>query len=85
MTANLAKKIGGEKWADDLSKSINESATKAVGGASKVFYDVVSNMKEDEVKTLFTSKENGFTDYLQKHASDKLSSVFKPIIEDMMS
>ncbi|PSM53131.1 DUF4197 domain-containing protein [Campylobacter blaseri] len=83
--ANLAKKVGGEKWANDLTISINQSATKAVGGASKVFYDVIKNMKEDEIKTLFTSKDNGFTKYLQKNSSDKLSAVFKPIIEDMMS
>lgn len=83
--ANLAKKVGGDKWAQDLTKSINESATKAVGGASKVFYDVIKNMKEDEIKTLFASKDNGFTQYLQKNAGDRLSAVFKPIITKMMS
>ncbi|AQW83487.1 DUF4197 domain-containing protein [Campylobacter pinnipediorum] len=83
--ANLAKKVGGEKWANELTKSINQSATKAVGGASKVFYDVIQNMKEDEIKGLFLDKENSFTKYLQTNASDKLSAVFKPIIEKMMS
>lgn len=83
--ANLAGKIGGEKYAIELSKSINEAATKAVGGASKVFAKTISNMSEDDIKSLFSSSDNALTNYLQTHASDELSAVFKPIIKEMMS
>lgn len=80
--ANLAKKVGGEKWANELSSQINQSATKAVGGASNVFLDVIKNMSDDDIKKAFSS---GFTKYLQENSSQKLSAVFKPIISEMMS
>ncbi|CAD7288081.1 hypothetical protein LMG7974_00823 [Campylobacter majalis] len=83
--ANLASKVGGEKYATELTKSINEAATKAVGGASKVFAQTISNMSEDDIKSLFSSSDNALTNYLQTHANDELSAVFKPIIEEMMS
>lgn len=85
MAAGLAKQVGGEKWANELTQAINQSATKAVGGASEVFLDTIKNMKESDIKELFSRKENGFTKFLQTNSSEKLSKVFKPIIADMMN
>lgn len=85
MASELAKKVGGDKWANELTMAINESATKAVGGASEVFLETIKQMKDSDIKSLFLSKDSGFTEFLQKNSTDKLAKVFKPIISDMMS
>ena len=41
MASNLAKKVGGEKWAQDLSKSINNAATTAVPKAAEIFSESI--------------------------------------------
>ncbi|MGG7074092.1 DUF4197 domain-containing protein [Campylobacter sp. 9BO] len=83
--ATLAKSVGGEKYANEMIKAINQSATKAVSGASVVIADVVKNMREDELKSLFQDSKSSVTQYMQKNASSRLDAIFKPIISDMMS
>lgn len=39
--ANLAKKVGGEKWANELVTSINNAASAAVPGAADVFLSLI--------------------------------------------
>lgn len=83
--AGLAKKAGGDKWASEIESSINEAATKAVGGASEVFMNTIKNMSEADVKSLISGGDDAMSAYLQKNSGAKLKEVFKPIINDMMS
>ena len=83
--ANLAKKVGGEKWANEMISSINAAATKAVGGAAGVFSDTIKNMSQNDVKSLFNGSNDGITQFLRKKSGGELTKVFKPIIENMMS
>ncbi len=83
--ANLAKKVGGEKWANEMISSINAAATKAVGGAAGVFSDTIKNMSQNDVKSLFSGGNDGITQFLRKKSGSELTKVFKPIIENMMS
>ncbi|MBE3606565.1 DUF4197 domain-containing protein [Campylobacter sp. RM13119] len=83
--ANLAKSVGGEKWAKDMQTSINEAATQAVAGAAQIFTDSIKNMSQDDVKTLIQGGDDAMTAYLEKSSSAKLEKVFTPIIEKIMS
>lgn len=83
--ANLAKKVGGEKWANDLVASMNNAASAAVPGAANVFSNVIKNMSETDVKNVMSGGSDGFTKFLRQKSSDDLQKVFKPIIEKMMS
>ena len=83
--AELAKKVGGEKWANELITSINAAATKAVPKAADVFSQTIKNMSESDVKSLFNGGSDSVTKYLRQHSSAKLTEVFKPVIEEMMS
>ena len=85
MASNLAKKVGGEKWAQDLSKSINNAATTAVPKAAEIFSESIKNMSEADVKKLFNGGNDSVTKYLQQSSSQKLKAAFTPIIEKMMS
>ncbi|WP_304345273.1 DUF4197 domain-containing protein [Campylobacter showae] len=80
--ANLAKKVGGEKWANELVTSINNAASAAVPGAADVFSGVIKNMSD--VKKVLEGGKDSFTKFLQQNSSQKLQAVFKPIITKMM-
>ncbi len=83
--ANLAKKVGGEKWANELVTSINNAASAAVPGAADVFSGVIKNMSDVDVKKVLQGGKDSFTKFLQQNSSQKLQAVFKPIITKMMS
>ena len=83
--ANLAKKVGGEKWANELVTSINNAASAAVPGAADVFSGVIKNMSDADVKKVLQGGKDSFTKFLQQNSSQKLQAVFKPIISKMMS
>ena len=83
--ANLAKKVGGEKWANELVTSINNAASAAVPGAADVFSGVIKNMSDADVKKVLEGGKDSFTKFLQQNSSQKLQAVFKPIITKMMS
>ena len=83
--ANLAKKVGGEKWANELVASINNAASAAVPGAADVFSGVIKNMSDADVKKVLQGGKDSFTKFLQQSSSQKLQAVFKPIITKMMS
>ena len=83
--ANLAKKVGGEKWANELVTSINNAASAAVPGAADVFSGVIKNMSDADVKKVLQGGKDSFTKFLQQNSSQKLQAVFKPIITKMMS
>ncbi|MBR8464498.1 DUF4197 domain-containing protein [Campylobacter sp. faydin G-24] len=83
--ANLAKKVGGEKWANELIISINNAASTAVPEAASIFSDTIKNMNNDEIKSVMSGGKDSFTKFLQDRSGDKLQKVFKPIIKNMMS
>ena len=83
--ANLAKKVGGEKWANAMVTSINNAASAAVPGAADVFSGVIKNMSDADVKKVLEGGKDSFTKFLQQNSSQKLQAVFKPIITKMMS
>lgn len=85
MAANLSKKVGGEKWASELTSKINEAATKAVPSAANVFSDTIKNINESDLQKIMSGGSDSFSKFLQENSSKKLEEVFKPIISQMMS
>ncbi|MGP1449606.1 MAG: DUF4197 domain-containing protein [Wolinella sp.] len=84
-TANIAKKVGGEKWANELISEMNSAASSAVIGASVVFANAIKNMNEADVKQIINGGKDSFTSFLKKNSSTELERVFKPIIDEKMS
>lgn len=85
VAANLGKNVGADKWANELQKSINEAATKAVAGAADVFNKSIKNMNSDDIKSLFNGSDSSISEFLEKSSGNELKKVFTPIIEDMMN
>ena len=83
--AKLAKKVGGDKWEQQLVESMNDAATKAVGGASKVFLTHLRSMSDVEIKKLLSGGDTALSDYLQSKSGGELKKIFRPIVSDMMS
>ena len=82
--AKLARKVGGDKWEQQLVVSMNDAATKAVSGASKIFLQDLKSMSDDDVKKLIGG-DTALSEYLQSKSGAKLRAVFRPIVSDMMS
>ena len=82
--AKLARKVGGDKWERELVVSMNDAATKAVSGASKIFLQDLKSMNDADVKKLIGG-DTALSEYLQGKSGAKLRAVFRPIVSDMMS
>ena len=82
--AKLARKVGGDKWERELVVSMNDAATKAVSGASKIFLQDLKSMSDADVKKLIGG-DTALSEYLQSRSGAKLRAVFRPIVSDMMS
>ena len=82
--AKLARKVGGDKWERELVVSMNDAATKAVSGASKIFLQDLKSMSDADVKKLIGG-DTALSEYLQSKSGAKLRAVFRPIVSDMMS
>ena len=83
--AKLAKKVGGDKWEREFVVSMNDAATKAVSGASKIFLQDLKSMSDADVKKLIGGGNTALSEYLQSKSGAKLRAVFRPIVSDMMS
>ncbi|WP_298098298.1 DUF4197 domain-containing protein, partial [uncultured Campylobacter sp.] len=82
--AKLARKVGGDKWERELVVSMNDAATKAVSGASKIFLQDLKSMSDADVKKLIGGGDTALSEYLQSKSGAKLRAVFRPIVSDMM-
>ena len=82
--AKLARKVGGDKWERELVVSMNDAATKAVSGASKIFLQDLKSMSDADVKKLIGG-DTALSEYFQSKSGAKLRAVFRPIVSDMMS
>ena len=83
--AKFARKVGGDKWERELVVSMNDAATKAMSGASKIFLQDLKSMSDDDVKKLISGGDTALSEYLQSKSGAKLRAVFRPIVSDMMS
>lgn len=79
-TADVARKLGFERYVDDFELSMNRAAEKAVPLAANVFSDAVSQMSVSDAVGLLKGGENSVTDYFKRVSSDKLKQQFLPIV-----
>lgn len=80
----LIRKAGGDKYADDLIKSMNKAATKAVPKTAKIFANSVKQMSVDDAQKILTGGDEAATKYFQRTSSKSLQEAIKPIIQETM-
>lgn len=80
----LIKKVGGEKYVDDLVLALNNAATEAAPKTAKIFAKSISDMKIEDAKTILAGSDKAATDYFRKSSTKELQETIAPIIKTSM-
>jgi hypothetical protein len=82
---NMLSKIGMSSLLDDLELKLNRAAETATPKAKALFWDAITEMTFEDVKSIYKGPENAATKYFQNKMSTPLSKEFRPIVDDSLS
>ena len=77
--------VGYGPQLDEFVLSMNRSAEKAAPFAKEIFWDAIGEMTFEDVRKIFSGHETAATDYFKGKTSDKLTAIFKPIVDKAMN
>ena len=77
--------VGYGPQVDEFVLSMNRSAEKAAPFAKQIFWDAIGAMTFEDVRKIFSGHETAATEYFQGRTSDKLTVIFKPIVDRAMN
>ncbi|MBE9515571.1 MAG: DUF4197 domain-containing protein [Proteobacteria bacterium] len=81
----LLKKVGKEKYANDLELRLNRAAELATPKARKLFLGAVKNMSFDDIMAIYKGPEDSATRYFVKTMSPGLEKAMRPIVDNSLS
>lgn len=81
---SLIRKVGGNKAADDLIKSMNDAATQAAPKTASIFVKAINKMNVQDAKNILAGDDHAATEYFQKNTTSSLSEMIKPIVQKSM-
>jgi hypothetical protein len=77
--------VGYGPQVDEFVVSMNRSAEKAAPFAKQIFWDAIGEMSFEDVRKIFSGHETAATEYFKGKTSDKLTVIFKPIVDKAMN
>jgi hypothetical protein len=77
--------VGYGPKVDEFVLSMNRAAEKAAPFAKQIFWDAVGELTFEDVRKIFSGHETAATEYFQGKTTDKLTVVFKPIVDRAMN
>lgn len=80
--AKIAEKAGGKAYVEDLVKTMNTAASKAVPKTADILGKTISNMSMEDAKSIASGKNTAATDYFKSKSSTKLLEAIMPIIKE---
>ena len=83
--AKTLRKVGLKKEVDSFEVSMNRAAEKAAPQAKEIFIGAVKEMTFQDAKKVLTGGDTAATDYLRSKTSEKIYTVFKPIVSSAMN
>lgn len=83
-TANLVRKLGGDKYVDDLILAFNNAATEAAPKTAGILAKSISNMSIDDAKNILSGSDNAATNYFRESSTQELHETIAPIIQKSM-
>jgi len=81
----LIRKVGGDKVADNLIKSMNSAATKAAPKTAEIFVDAIDKMTLDDAKKILNGDKDAATNYFKNNTTTSLKNMIKPIVQETMA
>ncbi|MDO6493032.1 MULTISPECIES: DUF4197 domain-containing protein [unclassified Cellulophaga] len=82
---NTLRKIGLGNLADEGLKAINRAAEDAVGEATPIFVNAITNMSFTDAKNILVGSDNAATQYLTTNTETALYNKFNPVIKSSFS
>ncbi len=77
--------VGYGPQVDEFVLSMNRAAEKAAPFAKQIFWDAIREMTFEDVRKIFSGHETAATEYFQGKTTDKLTVIFKPIVDRAMN
>ena len=77
--------VGYGPQVDEFVLSMNRSAEKATPFAKQIFWDAIGEMTFDDVRKILSGNDTAATDYFKDKTTDRLTGVFKPIVDKSMN
>ncbi len=77
--------VGYGPQVDEFVLSMNRSAEHAAPHAKQIFWDAIGEMTFEDVRKIFSGNDTAATDYFKGKTTDKLTAVFKPIVDKSMN
>jgi len=77
--------VGYGPQVDEFILSMNRAAEKAAPFAKQIFWEAIGEMTFDDVRKILSGNETAATDYFKGKTTDKLTVVFKPIVDKSMN
>ncbi len=76
--------IGAGNRVDDFVLGMNRAAERAAPQAQSIFLDAIRGMSFRDVYGILRGGDTAATDYFRERTSDRLTSAFRPIVENSM-
>ncbi len=77
--------VGYGPQVDEFVLSMNRAAEKAAPFAKQIFWDAIGEMTFDDVRQILSGNDTAATDYFKGKTTDRLTTVFKPIVDKSMN
>jgi hypothetical protein len=77
--------VGYGQQIDEFVLSMNRAAERAAPFAKAIFWDAIGEMTFEDARRILSGNETAATDYFKGKTSDKLTVVFKPIVDKAMN
>ncbi len=77
--------VGYGPQVDEFVLSMNRAAEKAAPFAKQIFWDAIGEMTFDDVRKILSGNDTAATDYFKGKTTEKLTAVFKPIVDKSMN
>ncbi len=77
--------VGYGPQVDEFVLSMNRAAEKAAPFAKQIFWDAIGEMTFEDVRKIYSGHETAATEYFKGKTSDKLTALFKPIVDRAMN
>ena len=77
--------VGYGPQVDEFVLSMNRAAEKAAPFAKQIFWDAIREMTFDDARNILSGNDTAATEYFKGKTTNKLTDVFKPIVDKTMN
>jgi len=77
--------VGYGPQVDEFVLSMNRAAEQAAPFAKQIFWDAVGEMTFEDARKILSGHETAATDYFKSKTTDKLTVVFRPVVDQAMN